>query len=93
MTKKPKKSNTKPGALAGKPGRSTKKLKDAPQKLFYLLDAKGEAFDVHKTRADAYHDATGPWFYKGYFIVEYVRRSARRYKYVASMQEVVRVSE
>lgn len=65
--------------------------KEAPSSVFYLLDGKGELFDVHKTRTDAYHDAVGPRFYKGYYIVEYKRRSTRRYKYQATQHEVTRV--
>lgn len=60
----------------------------APNSIFYLLDSKGELFDVHKTRTDAYHDAVGPRFYKGYYIVEFVRRGVRRYKYQATHREV-----
>ena len=62
--------------------------KGAPSRIYYLLDSKGELFDVHKSRTDAYHDAVGPRFYKGYFIVEFVRRGVRRYKYQAPQREV-----
>lgn len=65
-------------------------LKGAPSRLYYLLDAKGELFDVHKSRTDAYHDAVGPRFYKGYFIVEFVRRGVRRYAYQAPQREATR---
>jgi hypothetical protein len=64
--------------------------RNAPRSVFYLLDSKGELFDVHKSRSDAYHDAVGPRFYKGYFIVEYVRRGTRKYKYQTTHQEVTR---
>lgn len=62
----------------------------APSSVFYLLDAKGKLFDVHKTRTDAFYDAVGPRFYKGYYIVEYKRSRARRYKYQATQHEVTR---
>jgi hypothetical protein len=76
---------------AKKPSRShtvRRPPKDAPNSVYYLLDSKGELFDVHKSRSDAYHDAVGPRFYKGYFIVEYRRRGMRRYKYRATHREV-----
>ena len=65
-------------------------LKGAPSSVYYLLDSKGALFDVHTSRTDAYHDAVGPRFYKGYYIVEYKRGRSRRYKYQATQREVVR---
>jgi len=75
-----------------KPKRSRQSpARKSPSRVYYLLDSKGELFDVHKTRTDAWHDAVGPRFYKGFFIVEYARRGARRYSYKAPMKESTRV--
>lgn len=77
-----------------KPRRSStvrRSLKGAPSSVYYLLDTKGELFDVHTSRTAAWQDAVGPRFYKGFFIVEYKRRGARRYKYTAPMKESSRV--
>lgn len=60
----------------------------APNALYYLCDSKGEVFDVHKSRTDAFYDAVGPRFYNGYYIVEYRRGNVRKYKYQATQREV-----
>lgn len=76
---------------AAKPRRSQtarRVPKEAPTTIYYLLDSKGELFDVHTSRAAAFYDATGPRFYKGYFIVAYRRGSVRKYKYQATQREV-----
>lgn len=87
MKKPTKKTKSKP-----KTARRSQTMRNAPRKaprvVYYLLDSKGEVFDIHKSRTDAFYDAVGPRFYKGYYIVEYVQRGARRYKYQATQREV-----
>jgi len=68
-----------------------RKFRGAPKKFFRLLDTKGEVFDDHATRTDAYNDATGPRFYKGYYVVEYKLVGVRRYRYEAGQREVTGV--
>jgi predicted GNAT superfamily acetyltransferase len=91
MTQKTKKTKKVKKATSRRSRTVRNAPKGAPSSVFYLLDAKGKLFDVHKTRTDAFYDAVGPRFYKGYYIVEYKRGSARRYKYQATQREVVRV--
>lgn len=81
-SKKPKKTEAK----KAKPRRSLtvrRQLKGAPRSQYLLLDSKGEPFDIHESRKDAWYDAVGPRFHRGFYIAEYVLRGIRRYTYKA----------
>lgn len=73
---------------SGKTKRRSPPKKIQPN-IFHVIDTKGEVFGEYKTRQDAWRDAVGPRFYKGFYIVEYVRCGLRRYDYnAASLKEV-----
>jgi hypothetical protein len=63
--------------------------KKVTSSVFHVLDTKGEVFGEYATREDAWHDAVGPRFCKGFYIVEYAKRGVRRYDYnAASLKEM-----
>lgn len=72
---------------------SRRSLARVPKKYFVVVDAKGEVFNLYDSRSEAYDDAVGPRFYRGYAIVEFKRTSVRWLKYSATKREATGRSE
>lgn len=70
-----------------KPTRRGRSLARVPKKYFMVVDAKGEVFNMYDSRSEAFDDAVGPRFYRGYAIVEFKRTGARWLKYTATKRE------